>query len=576
MVAPSKDGCWVFVSLTGRGGSAGIAVLKRSQGKVELIRVVPLQTAPTGIRLTHDGKLLIAAATSAAVFVDVQKMISGAADPVVGTITGGRGSIYTNMTADDKLLFVSEENAQQVTVIDLERARRDGYKQEDVIGKIPAGLAPIALTFSVDGKWLYTTSELAPPDWNWPKACKPEGRPVPDTVITSPEGAVIVVDVARARTDPPHAVVAKVPAGCSPVRMTMSPNGDRIYVTARNNNGVLAFDTAKLISDGAHAIVGAAPAGDAPVPVIAVDHGRKLVVGNSNRFAGGDTPSNLIVLDAAKMSQGLGAVLGIVAAGSFPREMAVSSDERTLFLTNFGSNSLQVMDIAHLPIDTKLPPDIAKNAEALTHRHDHKPVTVNPKVLNQYAGVYQASPTQTVVIGLEGDELTAKLGAPPPQTALPGSETRFFAMGEEIEFPKVAEGAHAQQLILRQGERETVFHRLDDEAAKPIQAAAAASAKRMKENKPQPGSEAALRKLIAGMQAGNVDAGMFAPGGMEFVQQMQPEVSRMGEVKALTFRGVGSAGFDIYEVTSEKGTWLFRIWLADDGRVERAIAQPMQ
>lgn len=41
--------------------------------------------------------------------------------------------------------------------------------------------------------------------------------------------------------------------------------------------------------------------------------------------------------------------------------MAVSSDQRTLFLTNFGSNSLQVLDIDHLPIDPKLPPEIAKN-----------------------------------------------------------------------------------------------------------------------------------------------------------------------------------------------------------------------
>ena len=47
-----------------------------------------LIASTTGIRLTHDGKLLIAAATTATVFVDVQKMIDGAADAVVGTILG--------------------------------------------------------------------------------------------------------------------------------------------------------------------------------------------------------------------------------------------------------------------------------------------------------------------------------------------------------------------------------------------------------------------------------------------------------------------------------------------------------
>lgn len=286
MVAPSKDGCWVFVSLTGRGENSGIAVLKRSGGKVELARVVPLQSDPTGITLTHDGKLLIAAATSAAIFVDTQKMIDGAADPVAGAISGGRGSIYANTTADDKVLFVSEENAQTITVIDLERARRDGYKPDAVIGKIPVGRAPIALTFSRDGKWLYTTSQVAMPDWNWPLACKPEGRPAANSAVTNPEGAVIVIDVALAKTDPAHAVAARVPAGCSPVRMSISPKGERIYVTARNNNAVLEFDTAKLISDSTHSMVGIAPVGDAPVPVMVVDQGKKVVVGNSNRFGG--------------------------------------------------------------------------------------------------------------------------------------------------------------------------------------------------------------------------------------------------------------------------------------------------
>ena len=582
MVVPSKDGCWLFVSLMGSGGNSGIAVLKRSGGNVEFVRMVPVHPEPTGIALTHDGKLLIAAATNKAVFVDVPKMIAGARDAVVGAIPGGRGSIYANTTADDRLLFVSEENGSAITVIDLERARRDGYKPEDVIGKIPAGLAPIALTFSPDGKWLYTTSELAMPDWNWPKACKPEGRPVPDSVITRPEGAVIVVDVERAKTDPAHAAVARVPAGCSPVRMSISPQGDRIYVTARNSNAVLEFDTAKLVTDGAHALVGIAPAGDAPVPVMVVDHGKRIVAGNSNRFGSLGAPSNLVVLDAARMHEGLAAVQGLIPSGSFPREMALSSDGRTLFLTNFASNSLQVMDVAHLPIDSKLPPDIAKNAEALAHRHDYKPVVVKPVVvdlqlLKRYAGVYRASPTQTVVIGMDGNEMTARLTSFPPASVVPESDTKFFAMGMEIEFPKLAEGElAAQQLTLRMGPRETAFHRLDDEAAKPILEASAALVKRIKENKPNPASEAVVRKLIAGLQAGKPDAAMFARGAEQFLQQLQSQISQMGTVKSVTFQAVGSGGSDIYRVESNKGSWMFWIWLADDGKVERALVQPAQ
>ena len=539
---------------------------------MELVRVVPLASAPTGITMTHDGKLLIAAATSAAVFVDLQKMTEGAADPVAGTMEGGRGSIYANTTPDDKLLFVSEENGQAITVIDLERARRDGYKPEDVIGKIPVGLAPIALTFSPDGKWLYTTSQGALPNWNWEKACKPEGMQVSDSVIVNPEGAVIVVDVARAKTDPASAVVARVPAGCSPVRMSISPKGDRIYVTARNNNGVLEFDTSKLVSDSAHALVGAAPTGDAPVPVMVVDQGRKVVVGNSNRFGGRGAPETLTVLDAGKIHEGLPAVLGTIPAGSFPREMAVSADGRTLFLTNFGSSSLQVMDVPHLPIDSKLPTEIASNAESLAHRHDHKPITVDPKVLSRYVGVYQAGASQTAIIDVNGNQLTANLGTQ-ASNAIPESDTKFF-FGPEIEFPKVAEGGYAQQLTLSQGPRQTIYKRLDDEAAKPLLAAAAAFAKRLKDNTPFPGSGEALRQLIAGIQSGKPVDALLGPGAQQSLPQFQQQAAQMGAVKSIRFQAVGPAGPDIYQVETEKGVFMCRIWMTVDGKVDRMLAQP--
>ncbi|MGD0872965.1 MAG: hypothetical protein ABSB88_25755 [Bryobacteraceae bacterium] len=357
-VVPTQDGCWVFVSLT--GPAAGIAVLKRGAGAIELSRVVPLASAPTGIALTHDGKLLIAAASDAVVFLDVHGLTSGATDAVLGSFSDGprAESIYVNVTADDKLLFVSEEALASITVIDLERARANGYKADAIKGKIPTGDAPIALTFSPDGKWLYTTSQLALPEWNWPRACKPEGGPGGQALV-NPEGAVIVVNVARAGTDPAQSVAARIPAGCSPVRMAISPKGDRIYVTARNSNAVVAFETAKLLTDGEHARLGMAPVGSAPVPIAVVDGGRKVVAGNSNRFAGTTSGESLVVLDATKIQGDADAAMGKVAAGAFPREMSVSADGHTLFLTNFSSNSLQVMSVDHL-LDAPKPAETPK------------------------------------------------------------------------------------------------------------------------------------------------------------------------------------------------------------------------
>ena len=61
---PSPDGCWLFVSL---GSSSplevnGVAVLDRNgNGDIRVRRVVPVESSPTGMVMTHDGKLLIVA-----------------------------------------------------------------------------------------------------------------------------------------------------------------------------------------------------------------------------------------------------------------------------------------------------------------------------------------------------------------------------------------------------------------------------------------------------------------------------------------------------------------------------------
>ncbi len=351
----TQDGCWIFVSLTNMksGSSGGIAVLRRNHGKVSLVRVIPVEGHPTGMVRTHDGKLLIVANGDRVDFLDIGRMISGAEGALLGGLSeGGRlGVIYVNVTADDRFLFVSNEGAQSISVVDLKKARSTGFKPDSVIGRIPAGLAPIALTFSPDGRYLYTTSEAAASSWGWPADCRlPGGNRAADERPPHPHGAILVVDVARAISDPANSVVAKVPAGCSPVRLEISPEGDVAYVTARTDDALLAFNTAKLLTDPEHALIAKVPVGVAPVGLAVIDHGRRIVVTNSNRFsAKPNEKQDLTVIDASKIS-GAKAVLGSIPAGGFPRELRVTADQRTLLLTNFTSNTLELIDIPRLPV----------------------------------------------------------------------------------------------------------------------------------------------------------------------------------------------------------------------------------
>jgi hypothetical protein len=59
---------------------------------------------------------------------------------------------------------------------------------------------------------------------------------------------------------------------------------------------------------------------------------------------------SLMVIDASRIESCDAAILGSMPAGSLPREMAISSDSRTLFVVNTNSKNLEVIDLARLPV----------------------------------------------------------------------------------------------------------------------------------------------------------------------------------------------------------------------------------
>src|SRR5215467_13611318 len=75
---PTPDGCWIFVSMAPaeRGSQSGVGVIKRTAGKLSLVRFLRDDDAPLGMVLTHDGKLLVVANGSNVVFLDVERSIS--------------------------------------------------------------------------------------------------------------------------------------------------------------------------------------------------------------------------------------------------------------------------------------------------------------------------------------------------------------------------------------------------------------------------------------------------------------------------------------------------------------------
>ncbi len=351
---PTRDGSWIFASLTvPDAGSPGIAVYRRTHTGLSFVRLVPIDDPPTGMILTHDEKLLVVAAGNRLAFLDVARLTGGADVAVLGYLDEhkkGLGRIYVNVTYDDQFLFASDERARTITVINLAMARASGFSPSSIVGKIPVGNAPIDLAFSPDEKHLYTTSQSMPRKMRWPLACRREGASA-DSPPDHSNGAILIVDVERAKTDPENSVAGIVAAGCSPVRLVLSPKGDVAYVSARGMDALLAFDTKKLLTDPDHALVGQVPVGPSPVGVALFDSGRRAVVTSSNRFSGGEGDrQSLFVIDTSRVAEGAAAVLGTIPAGAFPRELRVTADGHTLLLTNFASKTLQVIDLTQVTL----------------------------------------------------------------------------------------------------------------------------------------------------------------------------------------------------------------------------------
>ena len=135
------------------------------------------------------------------------------------------------------------------------------------------------------------------------------------------------------------------------------------------------------------------------------------------------------------------------------------------------------------------PGDIARKLAAIAHgetvklQSERKEITLDPKVLARYVGAYQMAPGVNMLITLENNQLIWKLGNQKRDADLSG-------IGDDV-LPesgrrpnRISQGRRAgkaDQMILHQNGRDQTAKRLDDAEFKRIADAAAAVAKRFKD-----------------------------------------------------------------------------------------------
>jgi DNA-binding beta-propeller fold protein YncE len=332
----SADSCWVFVTLDMGKNRGAVAVLHNQDGAFNLDRTLALSGNLYGESLTHDGKVLAVADDENTVVLDVAGLERGDASAMLGMFHNGSsaGAIYTAISLDDKLLFVSDEDAKRISIFDLAQARADKFQNKASIGHIPTSLAPVGLALSPDGRWLYATSQIGPASPGLPNTCQSEdgrGR-------MHPQGLLLRVDVDKVISDPRSALVSALPAGCNPVRVAVSPSGKQIWVTARGDNTLLRFQADDWLAKSTQSTFDTYPIGVNPVGVAVRPDDKQVWVALSNRF--GNKSEGQI----AGLAYGAGTSsmkLMTAAASGFPREVSFLPDGRTLVATLFDAKLVE-------------------------------------------------------------------------------------------------------------------------------------------------------------------------------------------------------------------------------------------
>lgn len=294
-----------------------------------------------------------------AIFYNVAALESCAATGYLvsqGLIGADEGTLEVAVTPDGKYAFVSNEygvvsgasTEGNIGVVALMYdANGNVTTGTTLIGQISTGGNAVAgMTLSPDGKRLYVTSGVAAAGTpasggNNPVLAKSDCVQQSNGSVGI-NGLLTVIDVAAAESAPgPAAVLATVDAGCMPVRMSESADESTLWVAVRGDNRVLAFGTAMLESNPNNALLGYADTGGtAPVGIRLFHHDELLAVANSNRFNTGMPNATILYVSTS----GAAGVVQTIPTGLFPREIWVGPDDATLYLTNYDSGTLQVIE----------------------------------------------------------------------------------------------------------------------------------------------------------------------------------------------------------------------------------------
>ncbi|HEY4084803.1 MAG TPA: beta-propeller fold lactonase family protein [Bryobacteraceae bacterium] len=282
----------------------------------EVVENVHLGKRPRGIHASPDGKLIYVALSGSPIGgpnVDESKLpppdksadgigvFDIAQNKLVKVIQGGSDPENFAVSADGKWIYVSNEDDDGVSFIDLTLGKL-------VPPTIKTGEEPEGVSLTPDGKLIYSTAEA--------------------------DGTVSVIDPATKK------LVKTFKVGRRPRNVVFMPDGKRAYVNAENDGTIGVIDTTKnaLI----HTIPLGKPGEIKPMGEVLSPDGSKLYVSTGKG-------KSVFVIDTATNK-----VETSFEVGQRPWGIALSPDGKTLFTANGPSQDVSIIDTATNTVTKKV------------------------------------------------------------------------------------------------------------------------------------------------------------------------------------------------------------------------------
>jgi len=285
-------------------------------GADSVVATIAVGTRPRGVKVTPDGKTVFVALSGSPkcppsmpdeecekLKVDKSKdgiaVIDAATREVTKVIPGGSDPEAFDISADGKLLYVSNEDAGTASIVEIGPGT--------VRATVPTGREPEGVTVSPDGKTVWITGE------------------------TDHDLTLLDAETGMKATS--------VKVGLRPRSVGFLPNATRAYSTNEADGTLSVVDVASRKVIGSIKLPGEAK----PMGIAVTPDGKTIYVSTGR---GGQ----VVAVDAAT-----DAVKGSVAVGKRPWGIALTPDGKKLYSANGPSNDVSVVDLESLTVTKTIP-----------------------------------------------------------------------------------------------------------------------------------------------------------------------------------------------------------------------------